>query len=454
MKKKNWKRVLVLMLSMVMISGLMACSGPKKDDAGEKNEGKAESKDVSFTFMDTMPSPEREKFYKDAIERYESENPGVKVEYTSVPWDEAYKKLVAMSASKTLPDILTGDTAITTALAGNGGLADLTDRFKAMPSYSDLNAAALASEITYSYKGKIYAIPDGFLSQGIFVRTDWLEKAGYKVEDLKNWTWDDYDEVVAKLTNADEGKFGMAFRGGNNGTLRLYEYFASQLEVTDMFPYGDNRSIFEDDRALELFENFYGHYTNGESPKDSINWGFKEQVDGFVSGQCGTLNQTPEVIKTCEDSMEEGTWTVLPQPVKKDAKIHSYMWGASGSYMLSADSKVQDAAWKFIEWLSSPEMNTEYAKAFSCSPLYNSAMKDPFFSEGYMNAYATQVSDSKVAYLAQPTWLSQWGYFLSEFGKVETQKYMSGEQTAQQTLDNLSKWLRDNYDADIANKVD
>ncbi len=83
--------------------------------------------------------------------------------------------------------------------------------------------------------------------------------------------------------------------------------------------------------------------------KDSINWGFKEQVDGFVSGQCATLNQTPEVITICEEAMEKGIWTVLPQPVKTNAKISSFTWGASGAYMLSANSEVQDEAWNFID---------------------------------------------------------------------------------------------------------
>ncbi|MHB8063804.1 MAG: ABC transporter substrate-binding protein [Ruminiclostridium sp.] len=451
--EKILKNGLALVLVLVMVVSMAACGAKAADTTTESTGDASKSvKEATVTFLDTMPSPERKGFFDKMIERYQKENPGIKIEYNTVPWDEAYKKVVAMGASKSLPDINTGDVGIMTALANNEALIDLTEKFKSMPTYGDLNAATKASESTYSFKGKIYSIPDGFLSQGIFVRNDLMSEKGYKVEDLQQWTWDDYDKVVKDLTNAEKTKFGMAFRGGNNGLLRLFEYFGSMLEETEMFPYGDNRSLFEAPGALELFKRFYSNYTEGYSPKDSINWAFKEQVEGFVNGQCATLNQTPEVIITCEDSMKKDTWTVLPQPVKPDAKIHSYTWGVTASYMISQNSKNQDAAWDFVEWTSSPEINIEYCKTFLCAPLYNSAMKDTFFSEGYMKAYAKQMSDSKVKFLEQPSWLSQWGYFLSEFGKVETQKYMAGEQTAEQTLSNLAKWMRDNYDKDIANK--
>lgn len=454
--KKLTKRILALALAGIMLFAMAAC-GAKAPAAEGAEVPKAENaapeaETVEIQFTDTMPSETRQVFFEGVFARYEEANPGVKIVYNSIPWDEAYKKLVSMGASNTLPDVFTGAPEIMTALGSSGALMDLTERFENMPSYGDLNAAALACKDTYSHNGKVYAIPDGFLSQSIFVRTDWLEEAGYNVEDLQDWTWDEYDEIARAITNPDEGRFGVSFRGGSNGTLRLIEFFGSMLEYTEVFPYGDNRSFFEDPQALELFKRFYANYVDGYSPVDSVNWAFKEQVEGFANGQCGLLNQTPEVIAMCEESMEEGVWTVLPQPVKPDAEIHSYTWGASGSYMIAENSDVREEAWKFVEWLSSPEINIEYCKAFICAPIYNSAMDDPFFSEGYMKAYAMQMTDPKVAYLVQPGYLSQWGYFMAEFGKTETQKYMTGEQTAEETLANIAAWMRENYDMDVASK--
>jgi hypothetical protein len=32
----------------------------------------------------------------------------------------------------------------------------------------------------------------------------------------------------------------------------------------------------------------------------------------------------------------------------------------------------------------------------------------------------------------------------------ETQKYLTGKQTSEETLNNLAQWMRENYDKDIA----
>lgn len=57
--------------------------------------------------------------------------------------------------------------------------------------------------------------------------------------------------------------------------------------------------------------------------------------------------------------------------------------------------------------------------------------------------------DPNLQYLTQPTELTQWGYFISEYATGECQKYMSGSQTAEQTLSNMAAWLSAEYDKDI-----
>jgi len=407
---------------------------------------------TTISFLDVMPSPERTALFHDLITEFEAGHPTIKVEYTSVPWEEAYKKLVAMGASQTLPDIITCDVGILQSLAKPGWLLNLDKQFNSLPFKDDLTVATLASKDSFSAMGKVYAIPDGYLCQGIFVRTDWLADAGYKLDDLRHWTWDQYFEVNKKLTDPSKNRFGCAFRGGPNGGLRFFEYLGSMLEVTSAFPNGNDKSIYSDPRAVDYFKKFYSLYTDGYAPKDSINWGFKEMVQGFVDGQCGTLNQTPEVTVTCQKEMVDGTWTVLPQPVNPNAKKTSFVWGYSGAYAISAHSKNAKPAWTFIEWLSSSKTNLEYSTRFGCLPIYKSGLKDPFFQKGVMKGYADALLDPNIQYLKQPNELSQWGYFLAEYNKNEVQKYMAGQQTAEQTMANLSKWMTDQYDKDVLHK--
>ena len=69
-----------------------------------------------------------------------------------------------------------------------------------------------------------------------------------------------------------------------------------------------------------------------------------------------------------------------------------------------------------------------------------------------MKGYADALLADNLAYLTQPTELTQWGYFLSEYAKNETQKYMTGAQDSATTIANLNSWLKENYAKDIAGK--
>lgn len=399
----------------------------------------------SITFMDTIPSPERAELLNGLLDRFMEENPDIQVEYTSVNYDDSYTKLVAMNASKQLPDVMTLDIAAMSMLAASNGLQELDEYWDGVPYKEDMGAAFITARPTYTYNDKMFVVPDGFLTRSIFVRTDWLEEIGYTPEELSDWTWDEYFEIVKKMTDEEKKRYGLDFRGGSNGAQMFFEYAMSELEQGTVFTDGTCDAILADERSVELFKNFYDLYKEGYAPQESINWGYTEMVQGFLNGQCGLLTQTPEVIATCESSMEEGTWTVLPYPKASSAEKNYVHWGSTAGYGVSSYSENKDAAWKLVEFLSSPEINLEYCKSYGSIPLYNSTLQDEFFQNGVWKGYADTLSNENVQYIAQPTELNQWGYFLSEYSKNEIQKYLLDEQDAETTVENMRTWLNEEY---------
>ena len=89
---------------------------------------------------------------------------------------------------------------------------------------------------------------------------------------------------------------------------------------------------------------------------------------------------------------------------------------------MSSSTPDKDAAWSLIEFISSPEINLEYSKGFGCLPIYKSALNDGYFQSGALKGYADQLLDPNIVYFPQPTELTQWGYFLSEYATQEVQK--------------------------------
>lgn len=404
----------------------------------------APAEPVNIVYLDPIPTPERTEMLGNMIAEFNKKGIAT-VEYQSIPWDEAYKKIVSMGASDTMPDVIAVDEGMMKTLAAAEFLEPLDGYFANFHDKDDLSSTFLNSESGWAFRGNMYVVPDSFGCQGIFIRSDWLQEAGIDIGTLREWTWDQYFDVVQKLTNKDQNRYGIAFRGGANGMRMFFEYACSMMEVNSCFPDGNNQSIFSRPEMVDLFKNFYGMYVNGNAPTDSVNWGFQEMVEGFVTGQCGTLNQTPEVVLTCEASMQNGTWEVLPPPSKAGAQYNYINWGYTAGFSIAASSPNKDAAWEFISYVTEKENNLEYCKGFGYLPIYNSNLKDNYFQSGVMKGYADTLANPKSRLIDVST-LSQWGYFLAEFSTTEVQKYMSGIQSAEDTVANIAKWLSDEYD--------
>jgi multiple sugar transport system substrate-binding protein len=286
------------------------------------------------------------------------------------------------------------------------------------------------------YKDHVYAIPEGFGTQGLFIRTDWFKEIGHP-ESVD--TWDDYFDLAKKLTDKSKGRYGISFRGGANGILRAMEYIVNELKTDSWFDQ-DGKSILYKPEAFAAFKKFYSVYQDGYAPKESINWGFNEMVQGFMNGQTGILNQTPEVIATAQKNMKEGTWTVVPMPKASDGKRY-ISWGFTAGYAMSSKSEHKNESWKLIEFLSSPEVNLEYCIKNTYLPIYKQNLQDPFFANGPISGYAKAMADTNLVFSAPPSHLTKLGQFSGTFAVEEVQKYLTGKQSAEDTVTHLADFL-------------
>ncbi|WP_027092463.1 ABC transporter substrate-binding protein [Cohnella thermotolerans] len=422
----------------LLSAALTACGGNGNSDsaasAGSSASAGSGGGKVKISYLDPLPSSERTAFMQDMIKKFEEQNPNITVEYMSVPWDEANKKWMTMGAAGILPDVISIDDTSLAGMASAGYIQSLQPFYDKWDQAANLTEAA--KQARNKYKNEVYAIPDAFLLQGLFIRTDWFKEKGLpeKID-----TWDDYFEDAKKLTDASKGRYGISFRGGANGIIRAMEYVMAATHSDSWFD-KDGKSILYTPEGKAAFKKFYDLYLDGYSPKESVNWGFNEMVQGFMTGQTGILNQTPEVIAVAQKNMQEGTWNVVPMPKSDDGKRYIF-WGFTAAYAMSANTEHKDEAWKFIEFLSSPENNLAYSKANTSIPIYKENLKDPFFSTGPIAGYAGSMADSNIVFAGPPSYLTRLGEFTGTYAVQETQKYLTGNQDLDTTVKNLADWL-------------
>ncbi len=159
-------------------------------------------------------------------------------------------------------------------------------------------------------------------------------------------------------------------------------------------------------------------------------------VEAFVSGVTAILIQDPEVIATCEDRMESGTWATSVLPVGDETGISYGPMGYAG-WGMTAYSEHKDEAWKLISYLCGVEANTEFCKANSLLPIHTVAQEDPFFSAPAYQAYAEMSADTATwACAVAPQSFAGWGEF-NNFADADLQKMLSGSLSPE---DLLAKW--------------
>jgi multiple sugar transport system substrate-binding protein len=112
---KGWT---TLFAGVMLLGTLAGCSGsgstentttPSGNTAAPSESAKsteAPAKQVTLHMIESLTSPERTKLLQDAIARFQKDNPNIKVELISPPFDQADNKIRTLLAAKQELDIL------------------------------------------------------------------------------------------------------------------------------------------------------------------------------------------------------------------------------------------------------------------------------------------------------------------------------------------------------------
>lgn len=329
------------------------------------------------------------------IEKYEAENPGVKITY-AIQQLSNYESLLytrleqAQSTNEPAPDI---------AMIHNSWLPKFEKYLTPLPStvmslqtYSEEFYPTALEDFT-GKKGDIYAIPlqiDGLM---VIYNKDLLAKAGYSTPPAD---WDSFMDAAKKMTKTDSRgiitQAGLAVGTAENIThstdILLYFFLQNLAPII-----GEDKTVVNltSPRAVTAFEE----YTSFAKDKDAT-WAsyLPNDVTHFVRGELAMMFGTSWRALEILERTEEIDFGLAPLPRltnNEEAYLSSY-WGTS----VSNTCRNSKEAWKFVEYLSQPEQLRR---------LYQNASKVRAFGEPYsrvsMNSELAQnVYTSALAYMA------------------------------------------------------
>ncbi|MEP7053699.1 MAG: extracellular solute-binding protein [Actinomycetota bacterium] len=170
-----------------------AASTPASTVAATTAPG-GDGKPIKIAFQQFGEGRIMDDFLKTVTDKYQADNPGSKVELNAIQASENdyYTKLALLVKSdKTTPDIIHEDTFLINSDISAGYLKPLDDYLAAWdqwPQYVD-NAKAAGRGLD----GKVYGVPDGTDTRGLWYNKEVLAKAGIAVP----WAPKTWDDVLA-----------------------------------------------------------------------------------------------------------------------------------------------------------------------------------------------------------------------------------------------------------------
>jgi lactose/L-arabinose transport system substrate-binding protein len=325
MRGITMKKVFVLFLVSIFL--LTACS------AGSKEKQSAETADSNEITVWAWDPNFNIKAMELAKEAYQGENSEVDIKIIENAQDDIIQKLntsLSSGTTKGLPNIvLIEDYRAQSFLqAYPDSFHELTDAFNT----EDFAQYKIAPT---SVDGKNYGLPFDTGVTGLYVRTDYLEEAGYTVDDLKNIDWEKYIEIGKKVKEVT-GKQMLTLDPNDLGQIRMMIQSSGSWYLKED---GVTPNLAGNESLKKAFE-VYKELLDADIVSPVSDW--SQFLAAFNSGEVTSVptgNWITPSIKA--EASQSGKWAVVPFPKLPgiEGSVNASNLGGSSWYVLDVPGK-------------------------------------------------------------------------------------------------------------------
>lgn len=364
---------------------------------------------------------------KSLTDDFMAANPDIHVNFDAMPFDAMRDKILTSSlAPSATYDVIIVDNPWMEEFSNAGYLAPLDDMIASTEGYDYGDFIPALSKIGV-VGGKTFGVPYYNYALGLIIRQDIFDEKGLSVPS----TIEDYVSTVKALTNEDF--YGAAMQPQKG--YKIMEEWKNWLYANGGELFDENGDIIiNNDAAVKALEQYIDTYQTA-APANSLNWGFDEALRAVASGKAATMLSYNWMLPALnkEGGMSgdlAGKFTLQEVPGGKSVLG---LW----SWAITANAPDKEAAWKFVSWITSPEV-AKRRVIMGGAPVRNSVLVDPEVWEmGYGKAYYTAVA--KILEDAAPLATGDHAEELIDIVGTELNAAVAGQKTPRQALDDAAK---------------
>jgi multiple sugar transport system substrate-binding protein len=320
---------------------------------------------------------------KAMIPEFEKLHPEIAVRVQQIPWTAAHEKLLTSYAGNSSPDICQLGNTWVPEFALLHALEDLTPYIdgSAVVKKDNYFPGILATNVIDT---TLYGIPWYVDTRVLFYRKDLLTAVGYPDGPR---TWSDLRLASRKLVDERLARFGIfmpvtewappVIFGLQNGSTLLKA--------------DDTEGDFSGKKFAEAFRFYIGLFDDrlGLPAATDVSNIYQSFSEGYFAMYITGPWNIGE-FKTRLPQSEQSTWMTAPLPSPDTSYPSASLAGGSSLVMFRA-SKHKEAAWKFIEYLSTKEAQLEFYHVTGNLPAVRQAWSDTALARNkYTQAFFVQ----------------------------------------------------------------
>ena len=304
-------------------------------------------------------------YFEQMAKEFHAANPGIDIKVEVVNWDNLLQKLQTDVSGGTNADI---------SIIGTRWLLDFVKDGQAEPldGYMDgpfkdrfIGAFLAPGQIG----GKTYGLPIAASARAMYYNKDLLAKAGISEPPA---TWDEVAADAAKLKAQGIAGFGLQ---GKAIETDVYWYYALWTYGGDVVN-AEDKAAFDSPAGVKALTMYKSLIDRGLTENGVTNYTREDLQNLFKQGRVAMVITAPFLINQIEKEAPKLNYGIAPVP--KETRNATY--AVTDSVVMFKNSKVKDAAWKFLDFLFTKDARVTFNKNEGFLPTTKAAAADPFFT--------------------------------------------------------------------------
>lgn len=376
------------------------------------------------------------------INRFEKEHPDIDIDAQYVPTGDALvQKLIAAIQSKTAPDVSWIHADFLDKLIESDAIYPMEHFIKGENGLSEEEMNDFFPQLlgAFSHKKNLYALPMDATVLALVYNKGHFRAAGID-PNIPPKTWNDLKEYSKKLTLDKDGdgktdQYGFyvpAYPG--SGPLSIWEVlqwspylWQAGGEIIDS---AQTKVLFNSEagvQALTLWKEIYDQL-------NFSNYSFTHDM-GLASGSISMIMDGPWDLPTFR-KMKNIDWAVASLPEGPKGKA-TYIAGES--LAIFKQSKIPDAAWTFVKWVTQPEIQEMFSISSGYLPIRKSVLEHESYKAFLETDHAMKSFVDQIKIARQRPTIDRYYVNINQFIAEAIEQTLIGNKSPKQVLDEAAE---------------